>query len=170
MTGSSDIATADAPTTPVFAATIHPHRSLGPNGFVILMLVIAVCIGTSAILFAAMGAWPVLGFLGLDILIVWLAFRANYRAARAHETVTLTADSLTVRRIAANGRQAEWTFNPYWAQLSVKRDEDGVTDVVIVSHGKALPIARDLSPFEKEDFASAFGTALKGLREAPLPG
>ncbi len=166
---SDDTATPAPAATPVFSARITPHRSLDRNGFVVLMLVLGACILSTAILFAAIGAWPVLAFLAIDALIVWLAFRANFRAARAAEFVTVTENTLSVRRVAANGRTSEWTFNPYWARLSVKRDEDGVTDIAIISHGKALSIARDLAPFEKEDFAQALSAALNGVRAHPAP-
>jgi uncharacterized membrane protein len=35
--------------------------------------------------FYKIGAWPVVGFLGLDVLIVYLAFRASYAQAQAFE-------------------------------------------------------------------------------------
>ena len=38
-------------------------------------------------MFFVVGAWPVVGFLGLDLLLIYLAFRASYRSGRAYETL-----------------------------------------------------------------------------------
>ena len=75
---------------PFFAAMLTPYRSLGANGFRILMLVVcAICL-VAGLVFLALGAWPVFGFLGLDILLIFLAFRWNYKAARAYEQVSVS--------------------------------------------------------------------------------
>jgi uncharacterized membrane protein len=67
----------------IFAATITPHRSLGSTGFLILMLCIGALSFVSGMVFLMLGAWPVFGFLGLEVLLIYVAFRANFRAARA---------------------------------------------------------------------------------------
>ena len=80
----------------IFSATLTPHRSLGPTGFLILMACLGGASFASGVFFVLLGAWPVFGFLGLDVLLVFLAFRANYRAARAYEEVRVTPSELTV--------------------------------------------------------------------------
>ena len=74
---------AQAPLDPkIFSALLTPHRSLGPTGFLILMACLGGLSFVSGIIFVSIGAWPVFGFFGLDVLLVYLAFRANYRSAR----------------------------------------------------------------------------------------
>ena len=68
---------------PIFAAVLKPHRSLSSTGFMLVMMALVACSFTAGLAFWLMGAWPVVGFFGLDILLVQLAFRLNYRAARA---------------------------------------------------------------------------------------
>ena len=103
-----------------------------------------------------MGAWPVCGFFGLDVLLVYLAFRANYRTARAYEEVTVTASELTVRQVSHRGRVREWTLNPLWVQLDrIVHEEFGIERLFLVSRGRRLPIAAFLGPHEKESFALA---------------
>ena len=65
----------------IFSAVITPHRSLGGPGFWLLMAAVAGLSFVAGIVFLLLGAWPVFGFLGLDVLLVFWAFRANYRAA-----------------------------------------------------------------------------------------
>ena len=69
---------------------LTPHRSLGPTGFLILMAVLGGVSFAAGIVFLLVGAWPVFGFFGLDVLLIYCAFRLNYRAARAYEEVTVT--------------------------------------------------------------------------------
>ena len=59
--------------------------------------------------FMLLGAWPVLGFFGLDVAIIYLALKANYRWARIHETVRLSEDAMVVERISPSGQTQRWT-------------------------------------------------------------
>src|SRR4029077_13478066 len=110
--------TNDLPADPtLFSATITPHRSLSSTGFVIFMLCIGGISFAAGMVFLMLGAWPVFGFFGLDVALVYWAFRANYRSARAYEEVTVTATELTVRKISQRGEVREWTLNPVWVRL-----------------------------------------------------
>ncbi len=81
-------------------ATLTPHRSLSPQGFVILMSVIAGFNFIVGLFFYVIGAWPVVGFMGLDVALIWWAFRANFADARRAEHIEITADELVLRRLA----------------------------------------------------------------------
>ena len=157
--------------TPIFIAVLKPHRSLSPRGFVMVMLALISCSFTAGLAFWSMGAWPVVGFFGLDIVLVQLAFRMNYRQARASEEITVFPDRLTVVKTTARGDMTELGFNPYWARLEIDRHpEAGVTRVTIASHGKRLDIAGFLGPHERESFAKALSTALAEARATPASG
>jgi len=152
----------------VFATVLRPYRSLSPTGFGLLMLALLACSFTVSLAFWLMGAWPIVGFCGLDIALVQLAFRLNYRAARAAEEIHLTRDRLSVRQIRPNGRAVETDFNPYWARLEIDRHpEIGVTRLRIASHGNRLVVGSFLGPWEREKFADAFSAALAKVRAAP---
>ncbi|MCX5495012.1 DUF2244 domain-containing protein [Kaistia dalseonensis] len=157
----------DEARTVLFAATLKPYRSLSPRGFALLLMFIGGTCFASGLLFWSMGAWPIAGFFGLDILAIQIAFRLNYRAARACEIVEMTAHELLVRRIAANGRTQEFRFNPYWARLEVDRVPDwGITRMALTSHGKSLSIGGFLNPDDRESFANDFSDALAATRRA----
>ena len=153
----------------IFSATLTPHRSLGPTGFLILMACLGGASFATGVVFVLLGAWPVFGFLGLDVLLVYLAFRANYRAARAYEEVTVTASALTVRKITPRGRiREEWTANPLWVRLQQDvHEEFGVERLFLISRGQRLALASFLGPKEKQSFAKALGQALFEARRGP---
>jgi len=162
---------ADNPSdTPIFTAVLRPHRSLSPRGFMMVMLALIACSFTAGLAFWSMGAWPIVGFFGLDILLVQLAFRLNYRQARASEEIVVFRDRMTVTTTSVRGDVSEAEFNPYWARLEVERHpEAGVTRVTIASHGKRRDIAGFLGPWERESFAKALSSALSEARSMPLP-
>jgi uncharacterized membrane protein len=152
----------------LFAATITPHRSLGSTGFLVLMLCIGGVSFLSGVVFLLLGAWPVFGFLGLDVLLVYWAFRANFRAARAYEEVTVTASELKVRKVSQRGSVREWTLNPVWVQLDrIVHEEFGIDRLFLVSRGRRLPIAAFLGPDEKARFARALSAAIGEAKRGP---
>jgi uncharacterized membrane protein len=101
----------------LFEARLKPHRSLTPQGFAVLMMVLGGISFIVGMVFLFMGAWPVFGFFGLDVLVVWFAFRANFHAARAYEDIHLTPHRLLVRQVSARGEARETEFNPRWVRL-----------------------------------------------------
>ncbi len=154
--------------SPIFAALLKPHRSLPRAGFVLVMALLGTISFAAGMAFLLMGAWPIFGFFGLDVLLVYLAFRANYRAAGAYEEVTVTPSALVVRKVCPRGHAREWTLNPVWARLDCERHEEfGVEDVFLVSHGRRLALARFLGRRQKEDFALALDAALAEARRGP---
>jgi uncharacterized membrane protein len=163
---NSDNAASDDPK--IFSAIITPHRSLSPRGFLVLMLCLGALSFASGIVFVSIGAWPVFGFFGLDVLLVYFAFRANFRAARAYEEVTVTASELTVRKVSQRGGVREWTLNPVWVQLErIVHEEFGIQRLLLVSRGRRLAIANFLAPHERESFARALSAALGEAKRGP---
>jgi len=145
----------------IFSAVLTPHRSLGHVGFLVLMIVFGGVSFISGIAFLLMGAWPVFGYFGLDVALLYWAFRLNYRQAAAYEQVTLTPTALKVRKVSPRGRAREWVLNPLWVKLDKESHEEyGIERLFLVSRGKQLVIANFLGPDEKASFAQALGYAL----------
>lgn len=145
----------------IFSTVITPHRSLPRTGFLVLMAAFGLVSFVSGMVFLIAGAWPVFGFFGLDVLLLYWAFRLNYRHADAYEEVKITPSTLTVRKISHRGRVREWALNPLWVRLEKVTDEEfGIERLFLVSRGKQLTIASFLGPDEKADFARAFVAAL----------
>jgi uncharacterized membrane protein len=152
----------------IFSAVLTPHRSLSRKGFLILMTVLGLISFATGTVFLLAGAWPVFGFCGLDVLLIYGAFRLSYRRANAYEQVTVTPSELTVRQVSHHGRISEWTLNPLWVKLDrVVHAEFGIERLFLVSHGRRLAIAGFLGPQEKESFALALSAALGEAKRGP---
>ena len=152
----------------LFSAILTPHRSLNGVGFLAVMVAIGGLSFASGILFLVLGAWPVIGFLGLDVALVYWAFRVNYRAANAYEEVVVTSSELKLRKVSHHGKVAEWSFNPLWVKLDREVDEEyGTARLFLVSRGRKLPLASFLTPGEKESFAAALGAAIGEAKRGP---
>jgi len=146
----------------LFEARLKPHRSLTPQGFAVLMTVLGGVSFVVGTVFLFMGAWPVFGFFGLDVLVVWFAFRANFRAARAYEDIHLTPHRLLVRQVSARGEARETEFNPRWVRLEKNEDDTyGVTRLALISRGIALVIGAFLPPFHRGQLAKSLSAALQ---------
>lgn len=145
---------------PTFSALLTPYRSLGKRGFLILMCAMGAVSFAAGFAFLLIGAWPVLGFFGLDVAIVYCAFKLNYRAGRLYETVDLTGDALTVTRVQPSGASESWSFHPYWVRVGIEQRPGRPTQLSLASHGKTLVLGVFLTDGEREDFAFALKRAL----------
>ena len=144
---------------------LHPHRSLSPRGFLILMTALGAVSFITGVAFCLIGAWPVMGFFGLDVALVYLAFKLNYRSGRAYETIDITPEVLTLTRVQPNGAKDAVEINPYWARVSLTTDRpDGRTSLRILAQGRELLVGQFLNDDERRDFANALTGALQTAR------
>jgi uncharacterized membrane protein len=151
--------------SPVFLdAVLAPHRSLPRRGFNILMLVLGLVSFVYGLVFVILGAWPVFGFLGLDVLLIWLAFRASYRSACQSEHVRLVEESLTVERTDVRGVRRHWLFQPYWLRVIFEEEDEATNRLSIRSHGRTLPLGAFLGPAQRREFAVRLQHALGDWR------
>lgn len=155
---------AATPSGVLFDALLYPNRSLPNAGFIAVMTIVIGVNLTLGIVFFAIGAWPVVGFAGLDVFLVWLAFRLSYRQGRLHERVRVTRDSLWVSRVLPSGHESRWRLQPYWTRADVKRPIDEDSQVTLVSNGRTLVLGSFLSPEERGAFAEALEAALAEAR------
>ena len=145
----------------LFEARLSPYRSLSLKGFNVLMILLGIMSFIVGIVFLSLGAWPVFGFFGLDVLLLWFALRVNYRDADAYEDIRMTPVELHVRQVSKYGEQRDTDFNPRWTRIEKDEDElAGVTKVALVSRGLPLVIGSFLPPFYKKELAAGLSKTL----------
>lgn len=148
-----------------FDARLSPYRSLPPKGFFWLMAALSLGGFCGSVACVALGAWPVTGFFGLDIALVYLAFRLSYRSARQTERVRLTDAALDVERVSVRGERRRWRFEPFWLRIVFQEWDEGQNRLLLTSHGRSLALGTFLSSPERRNLALSLKAALGQWRE-----
>ena len=148
----------------VFRATLVPYRSLPPAGFVALMSALTFVSFIAGMAFYLAGAWPVLGFFGLDVLVIYIAFKLNYRSGRQFEVVEVLPETVTVTRVHPSGRREAFAFTTAWVRVDCREEPDGRTELKLRQHARQLIFGRFLTDDERRDFAHALTSAVIAAR------
>ena len=146
----------------IWSVTLRPNSSLTREGFIAIMAIL-VCLNLSAgIMFLSIGAWPIMGFMGLDVALIWWAFRANFADARRAEHIEITADELVLRRLAEDKPAQEQRFARRWVRVELDEDRERelVGPLYLRFGGKRTEIASFLGAQERLSFANALKAAL----------
>ena len=152
--------------TILFEAVTKPPAALSARGLRWLCALAAVAAAVPAILFTLMGAWPVLGFLGVEVAVVLGLVAAHRRWSRAAvESVRLTEGQLLIRRADGRGRQENAELEAYWAQLTLEERPGAVPVLTASARGRTVEIGRFLAAEEKRALADALQAALRRYRD-----
>ena len=146
----------------VWQATLTPHRSLDRRAFLVLMgLIILVNLIVGG-MFVALGAWPIAGFAGLDVLLIWWAFRANFADARKLERISITEHELVLDRESEKHPPQQTRFVRRWVRVELEEDRERelIGNLLLVSGGKKVAVGEFLAPEERKTLATALKSAL----------
>ncbi|HEV2335027.1 MAG TPA: DUF2244 domain-containing protein [Stellaceae bacterium] len=166
---SADATSAELPGGLFYERVLLPHRSLPPRGFRVMMALLALLSLGVSIGFVAVGAWPICGFFGLVVALLYLAFRLSYRSARQREVLRLLADDFTVERVDVYGERATWRFQPFWLRVILEERPDHSNRLLVASHGRSLVIGDFLGPPVRRELAASLRAALARWRAALNP-
>ena len=119
------------------------------------LAVLAVSIASG---FAVLGAWLILPFAGLEMLVLYWAFRTIERHARDYELIEIGDGQVRIERYEGGATRSE-AFSRYWARVVVSRDG---SRLALRSHGRELEIGRVLSDAQRLELARALQRRLRG--------
>lgn len=142
-----------------FSTHLRPHRSLSPVGYKWLIRVAILANLLIALPMYFLGAWPVAGFAGLDVALLWWFFHRNYEDARRSETLTLTDRDLVVVRVSPEGEREEHRLEAYWLRVDASE-----RSLVVSSRGNRVIVGRFLAPADRERVADELKAALAAMR------
>ncbi|MET0547560.1 MAG: DUF2244 domain-containing protein [Caulobacterales bacterium] len=141
-------------------AVLRPNRSLSPRGFNRIMLGLGTLSFGVGLVFLLHGAWPVMGFFGLEVLVVWIAFRVSYKQGKLVERVRVPPALIHIERVAPNGQARYWAVNPIWARVEHEKKGPNADAVRLIGGDGRVALGRFLAPEERVSFASALRTAI----------
>ncbi|MED5337557.1 MAG: DUF2244 domain-containing protein [Pseudomonadota bacterium] len=163
MTWNESIELAAEAAAPV-VFDLYPHRSLSGRGFLVVMALIGVLSLAIGIGFSLVGAWPVIGFMGLEVGVVLAAFILNYRAGARRESVVMGPEEVALRRDVHGRKGDNALFPTYWLQIRLLVDGPRRSRLLIGSHGRFVEIGAFLNEAEKTDLAGALRAQLALFR------
>jgi len=156
---------------PLIELVIRPNVSLSQRGFTWLMIGFGLVSFVVGGFFLLKGAWPVFGFFGLDVLLLYVFFRMNYHHAARYEKIELTDEALVFSQVSPLGAKRSWRFNPHWVQVNLQGngvDDDDIGSLVLSSHGQDVSVGSFLSPRERASLSARLNDALSEIRTQAL--
>ena len=145
-----------------WSVTLTPHRSLSREGFVAIMVILVVLNFVGGMFFFVVGAWPVTGFMGLDVVLMWWAFRRNFSDAKRAERIIVEDDLVTLQRLSAAGAKESIEFNRRWLKVELEFDEarEIVGRLLLSYRGSLTEVASFLGADERQSLSKALRQAL----------
>jgi uncharacterized membrane protein len=145
--------------------TLRPNCSLSWDRMKAAFSVLAVSVICVALYFASLGAWLVLPFAGLEILLLWLGIYASARRGATREVIHIAEDAVAVYR-GRRRLEEVCRFTRPWAR--VKLVQDGASwypaRLLIMSHGRSVEVGSALTDDERSELA---GQLLKRISFQP---
>ena len=147
----------------LFEAVIVPHRSLGKRGMRWLIGALASLSVLVAVGLWIAGAWPVIGFTGLEVaLAVWLLQR--HASIDGHsEVLLLSDDGLRIVR-SYRGRRSERRVPVGWLRSTLEERPGRAPALMLRGRGVTVEVAASLGEAEKRDLAGSLAEALARQR------
>lgn len=145
-------------------AVLRPAPPLPPRALAIVLSIVATINILFALYFILHGAWPVMPFMGLDVVLLAWAFRAVSREAKREERIVLTPSQLSIARRPPEGPVDETILNPYWVRVAMDDPPEHASQLTLWSHGKGIRIGTFLPPAERASFAQRLKGALREAR------
>jgi len=154
---------------PLLEAEIAPTRSIDRRiTRWILVLFAASCL-IIGLLFWWRGATPVMGFMGLEIVLLFGAFWLSFRDAAAREALSVNGAETTVYARRPSGSVRTTTLQTYWLDVSVEGLPQRVGKLILRSREQSVEMGSFLSPHERLELADAIKDAIFRSKEGPRP-
>ena len=144
----------------LFQTELRPNRSSTLEAIQKLALVLSAVLIPAGLIFVYVGAWPVFGFLGLELVALVALLNCHHKRSYIIERISITDKNLKVERIDPWGRRYKWSFQRHWLQVNVGGNGERSCTLELRSHGRALVIGAFLNPGERHEIARLLRDAL----------
>ena len=141
--------------------TVLPYRSLSKKGFKNLMFIVSFIFFSVGVFFWYIGAWPVFGFLGLDVLLLYYAFKINYKSGEIFETIKIIKQNLLITRNFPSGKTQTWNLEPYWTKVEMMNPRRHQHNLIVKSKDKVVSLGSFLNYNDKKILLNKIESALK---------
>ena len=129
---------------------LEHSKSLRPEGANLVLVIFG---GFGLVIsgsFMVFGAWPVFGFMALDVLLIYIAFQAQYRRSDRGQEITISNDKIEIKYFIKGVCVKTILLNKYWAKLEQFNCFNRQSKLMFSSHGKFSEIGEFLSLKDKQ--------------------
>ena len=144
--------------------TVLPYRSLSKKGFRNLMLIVSLVFFGIGVFFWYIGAWPVFGFLGLDVWLLYYAFKINYKDGEIIERLKIQKENFVITRNFPSGTEQKWNLEPYWTKVQIESPRINQYNLIVKSKEKAVLIGSFLNHYDKKKLMKKIEEALDSYK------
>lgn len=131
-----------------FSLTLKRNCSISPAGLACVFTALGVVVLAVGVGFAIAGAWLILPFAGLEVLLLAGAFFMQARHATDYERIALAGTQLMVE-VADGERVARYELDAARARVEVRAGQ-----VLLQSAGSELAVGRHLDEESRRAFAA----------------
>jgi uncharacterized membrane protein len=146
---------------PLFEIRMAANSSLSVRGLQVVIVLLTAASLLIGVFFWRMGAWPVPGFCGVEVLVAVLLLRRNARGACATEAIVLSRASLLLRRTDVRGQTSETRLVPFWLRVELLDRPAAPVRVRLVGHGVSEEVGGLLGEDARRDLARTLRAALQ---------
>ncbi|MEO9970601.1 MAG: DUF2244 domain-containing protein [Hyphomonadaceae bacterium] len=143
---------------------LRPNASLSPRAFVIVMTLVGIFSFAGGILYLTLGAWPVFGFFGLDMLAIWLAFKFSFRAQEQVTYIRIDSDYLRLWHQQRGKDDKTADLPTAFVRIELQVPTTLHTHLHIAYGNRVFVIGRFLTPAERTNTANRLRAALHRAR------
>ena len=141
-----------------YVYTARRNNSLSSSGRrLVFAFILTVSFGIAAVFSFGFGAWPIMPFAGIEMAVLYVAFRYVDGHAGDYERITIKGDSVAVE-VREGGRVAHFELNRYWAQVVCEREG---AHLALRSHGREIEVGRHMCDEQRLEMARGLARELR---------
>ena len=141
-----------------YVYTARRNNSLSSSGRrLVFAFILTVSFGIAAAFSMVLGAWPILPFAGVEMAVLYVAFRYIDRHAGDYERITIRGDSVAVE-VRDGTDIASFELSRYWAQVVC---EHAGARLALRSHGREIEVGRHLCDEQRLEMARGLARELR---------
>ena len=148
----------------LFEAAIAPHRSLSRRGTKIVIGFFCTMSMVTGVRFWLIGAWPVAGFIGIELGLAAFLLWLHQRSGRQMEWLLLSSNQMRVVRRDPDGKRRQTQLPTGWLRVELEERPGRVPGLLLCAPGRRVEVARALGDEAKRDLAQALADAVHAAR------
>lgn len=143
-----------------YSRVLRPHRSSSERAVKIVTGFVLCLFIPTGMVFLLVGAWPVFGIMGLEVVALIFALRYNHKVGSAFEAITLTDTEFRHSKVDHWGKRKHTSFQPQWLQVRI---DDASQQLIAGTHGKRVVIGKFLTDDEREELCKVLIEEIRRL-------